>query len=77
MIIQRSSEVMKQPQGSDGIDEWHSSPVEDVVSRLDTDLGCGLALDKAEQRLARDGPNRLPPPVKRPGVGVLDEKIRS
>ena len=67
MIIQRSSEVMKQPQGSDGVAEWHASPVEDVVSRLDTDLRCGLALDKAEQRLARDGPNRLPPPVKRPG----------
>ena len=46
---------------------WHHLDVKDVIERLRTDQHRGLTLAEAERRLARDGPNRLPPPVKRPG----------
>ncbi|MHC4093896.1 MAG: cation-transporting P-type ATPase, partial [Planctomycetota bacterium] len=40
---------------------WHALPLEAVANRLDTTLG-GLDDHEARERLARLGPNRLPPP---------------
>ena len=45
---------------------WHSREVTDVVARLQTDPRRGLTIEEAARRLARDGPNRLPPPTRRP-----------
>ncbi|MBX3300823.1 MAG: cation-transporting P-type ATPase [Nitrospira sp.] len=51
----------------DDLVQWHHLDVKDVIERLETDHHRGLTVEEAERRLARDGPNRLPPPVKRPG----------
>ncbi len=47
--------------------EWHALECVDVVARLGTDSRRGLTHAEADRRLAREGPNRLPPPVKTPG----------
>jgi magnesium-transporting ATPase (P-type) len=47
--------------------QWHNLEVKDVIERLGTDHHRGLEREEAERRLARDGPNRLPRPIKRPG----------
>src|SRR5262249_32325139 len=39
---------------------WHAMPADEVVKRLTTDTGKGLAADDASSRLAQYGPNRLP-----------------
>lgn len=44
---------------------WHGREVADVVARLQADPRRGLTTDEAARRLARDGPNRLPPPTRR------------
>src|SRR6516165_8494168 len=44
---------------ADGI-TWHAVAVDDVVKRLATDIGKGLAADEAAKRLQKYGPNRLP-----------------
>ena len=44
---------------ADGI-AWHAVAVDDVVKRLATDIGKGLAADEAAKRLQKYGPNRLP-----------------
>src|SRR5215813_1246196 len=44
---------------ADGI-AWHAVAVDDVVERLATDIGKGLAADEAGKRLQKYGPNRLP-----------------
>ena len=49
---------------ADGI-TWHAVAVDDVVKRLATDIGKGLAADEAATRLQRHGPNRLPEGKKR------------
>ncbi len=60
-------EVVEQPRGQDGGADWHSRTVEEVIRQLETNPRRGLTHEGAEQRLARDGPNRLPPPIKKPG----------
>lgn len=47
-------------------DAWHEMDAGDVIARLATDPGHGLAGDEAEQRLRRFGLNRLQPPPKNP-----------
>jgi magnesium-transporting ATPase (P-type) len=44
---------------------WHALAVNEVVARLATDTGRGLAADEAASRLQRYGPNRLPAGKKR------------
>src|SRR5215468_7349911 len=44
---------------ADGI-AWHAVAADDVVKRLATDIGKGLAADEAAKRLQKYGPNRLP-----------------
>lgn len=46
------------------ISSWHSSRSEDVFSELETSEQ-GLTIREAENRLARDGPNRLTPPKRK------------
>ncbi len=46
--------------------EWHSLASDEVVARLETDDRRGLSQPEAASRLARFGPNRLPPPARRP-----------
>src|SRR6478672_5261155 len=48
----------------DGI-TWHAVAVDDVVKRLATDIGKGLAANEAATRLQKYGPNRLPEGKKR------------
>lgn len=50
----------------DDVVQWHHLDVNDVVERLETDQHCGLTLAESQRRLAREGPNCLPPPRKRP-----------
>lgn len=50
----------------DDVVQWHHLDVKDVVGRLETDQHCGLTVAEVQRRLAREGPNRLPPPRKRP-----------
>ncbi len=45
---------------------WHGIEVADVVVRLQADPRRGLTVEESARRLARDGPNRLPPPTRRP-----------
>ncbi len=45
---------------------WHGIEVADVVGRLQADPRRGLTVEESARRLARDGPNRLPPPTRRP-----------
>jgi magnesium-transporting ATPase (P-type) len=45
---------------------WHSLKLDEVMARLETDRQRGLAREEARRRLTRYGPNRLPPPYKRP-----------
>jgi magnesium-transporting ATPase (P-type) len=45
---------------------WHSLQVAEVAALLETDLQRGLSPEEAERRLARFGPNRLAPPLRRP-----------
>jgi magnesium-transporting ATPase (P-type) len=49
---------------ADGI-TWHAVAVDDVVKRLATDIGKGLAANEASTRLQKYGPNRLPEGKKR------------
>jgi magnesium-transporting ATPase (P-type) len=49
---------------ADGI-TWHAVAVDDVVKRLATDIGKGLAANEAAKRLQKYGPNRLPEGKKR------------
>src|SRR6478736_379185 len=49
---------------ADGI-AWHAAAVDDVVKRLATDIGKGLAANEASTRLQKYGPNRLPEGKKR------------
>ena len=49
---------------ADGI-TWHAVAVDDVVKRLATDVGKGLAANEAAKRLQKYGPNRLPEGKKR------------
>jgi magnesium-transporting ATPase (P-type) len=49
---------------ADGI-TWHAVAVDDVVKRLATDIGTGLAANEAATRLQKYGPNRLPEGKKR------------
>src|SRR5258708_13428744 len=44
---------------------WHGVAVDDVVKRLATDIGKGLAANEAATRLQKYGPNRLPEGKKR------------
>ena len=43
----------------------HHLEVRDVIKRLKTDQHSGLTAQEVERRLAREGPNLLPPPRKR------------
>lgn len=45
---------------------WANMEVEDVLARLEVDRHHGLAPEEAARRLARYGPNRLPPPARHP-----------
>jgi magnesium-transporting ATPase (P-type) len=46
-------------------DAWHATPAGDVLAALGSDARQGLAAQEAAQRLAREGPNRLPKPARR------------
>jgi magnesium-transporting ATPase (P-type) len=46
-------------------DAWHATPAGDVLAALGSDARQGLAAQEAAQRLAREGPNRLPAPARR------------
>ncbi|HET6674240.1 MAG TPA: cation-transporting P-type ATPase [Nitrospiraceae bacterium] len=50
----------------DDIISWHSLELDEVVARFGSDQQLGLTREEAERRLAQYGPNRLPPPYKRP-----------
>ena len=52
------------PTATDTPPPWHSQPVDDVLSRLDASAN-GLSAAEAQQRLVREGPNRLPEPPRR------------
>ena len=45
---------------------WHAMPAAEAAQALRADPLLGLAPAEAAQRLARHGPNRLPPPPSRP-----------
>ncbi|MDO8793066.1 MAG: HAD-IC family P-type ATPase [Vicinamibacterales bacterium] len=55
---------------------WHAQPVEEVLDRLETSSK-GLSGDEAARRLARFGPNRLPPPPRASAFRVLIDQLRS
>ena len=55
---------------------WHAQPIEAVLRALDTSAK-GLSGDDAARRLARDGPNRLPPPPRAPAFRILLDQFRS
>src|SRR5258707_8422941 len=58
---------------ADGI-TWHAVAVDDVVKRLATDIGKGLAANEAATRLQEYGPNRLPEGKRRgPFTRVLSQ----
>lgn len=46
---------------------WHTEPIEDLLSKLGTDLKTGLTNDMANKKYLEDGPNSLDPP-KRNGI---------
>ncbi|MGD9727668.1 MAG: cation-transporting P-type ATPase [Nitrospiraceae bacterium] len=50
----------------DDLIPWHNLELNEVVARFGTDQQIGLTRQEAERRLAQHGPNRLPPPYKRP-----------
>ena len=45
---------------------WHTVDGDAAVAQLGTDRHTGLTAEAAAERLARVGPNRLPPPKRRP-----------
>jgi P-type Ca2+ transporter type 2C len=45
--------------GSEAV-AWHAVPADQVVGLLKTDPATGLDANQAAQRLAQNGPNRLP-----------------
>ena len=46
--------------------QWRGLEVMEARERPGTNRHRGLTLDEAGQRLAHDGPHRLPPPRRRP-----------
>jgi len=56
---------------------WHLLSAEEVAAFLDTDLERGLSLPEARARLARDGPNSLPPPHRRSELAILADQLVS
>ncbi|MGV3742948.1 MAG: cation-transporting P-type ATPase, partial [Burkholderiaceae bacterium] len=46
--------------------EWHALDAEAVIARLESGRRYGLAQDEVQRRLARFGPNKLPPRRQRP-----------
>ena len=55
---------------------WHALPVDAVLERLGASAN-GLSEDEAARRLARVGPNRLPPPQRASAVRVLIDQLKS
>lgn len=46
--------------------DWHTIPIEEVYSRLETNVETGLSKEKAAEVLLRDGRNALTPPPTTP-----------
>lgn len=46
--------------------DWHTISLEEVLTRLETNVETGLSKEKAEEILKRDGPNALTPPPTTP-----------
>lgn len=46
--------------------EWHKIPLDDLESKLNTDLTKGHTQEKADELFERDGPNALTPPPTTP-----------
>lgn len=47
---------------------WHTLSIEETVERTKTNLSSGLTDKEAEDRLARDGLNKLPDPKRLPAI---------
>lgn len=43
---------------------WHTEPIEELITRVGTDLKAGLHNDLASRRYATDGPNSLDAPKR-------------
>ena len=56
---------------------WHLLSAEEVAALLGTDPERGLSAEKARARLARDGPNSLPPPHRRSELAILSDQLVS
>src|SRR5258708_40139867 len=60
---------------------WHAMSVDEVVKRLATDIGKGLAANEAATRLQEYGPNRLPEGKRRgavtPGLSQVEKHLVS
>ena len=52
--------------GRRGARPWHSLDAGEVLAHFEADRHRGLTSEEAERRLEHFGPNRLPPPSKRP-----------
>ncbi|HET9146407.1 MAG TPA: HAD-IC family P-type ATPase [Acetobacteraceae bacterium] len=50
---------------------WHTRPAASVVTELDTSETTGLTAEAARERLAEQGPNALPLPPSRSGLGIF------
>jgi Ca2+-transporting ATPase len=55
---------------------WHATDADKVLAELDTDRQ-GLSDAAAAARLAKMGPNRLPPPPSIPALAILGNQLRS
>jgi P-type Ca2+ transporter type 2C len=50
---------------------WYRATVEQVLERTESDAGLGLDPAVADERLANDGPNELPPPKRTSRLGMF------
>lgn len=55
---------------------WHAQRVDEILAALQT-TATGLSDVEAARRLARYGPNRLPPPPRTPALRILLHQFRS
>lgn len=55
---------------------WHAQRIEEVLAALET-AATGFSDEEASRRLARYGPNRLPPPQRASAFRILLDQFRS
>lgn len=56
---------------------WHTGATAVILEKMQTSLPDGLSMEEAAKRLAKHGPNALPPAVPRSAWSILVEQFRS